>query len=134
MSSATIPMRRKNDACSIEIEASSLTAEEIATLAERYRVLSDSTRLEMLDLLAQQRAPLCVCDIAPRFQQNQPTISHHLKVLRAAGFIDSEKHGLWSHYWITNLGKAVMTCTAVLLATGQSHDRDSLLSDDESTG
>ena len=133
MSSATIPMRRKNDACSMEIEPSSLIPDQIATLAERFRVLSDSTRLEMLDLLAQQRAPLCVCDIAPRFQQNQPTISHHLKVLHAAGFIDSEKHGLWSHYWITNLGKAVMTCTAVLLATGENHGRNSLPSDQKSS-
>jgi ArsR family transcriptional regulator, arsenate/arsenite/antimonite-responsive transcriptional repressor len=120
VSAATIPQRRKNDSCTVRIEAPSLTAHQVEMLADCFKVLSDSTRLEMLDLLDQQHEPICVCDIAPRFPLNQPTISHHLKVLRGAGFIDSEKHGLWSHYWITDRGRATMRCTPVLLAVGES--------------
>jgi ArsR family transcriptional regulator len=115
VSVATVPIRRKNDSCTVSIEAPSLQADEVETLAARFKVLGDSTRLEMLDLLAQQREPICVCDITPRFQLNQPTISHHLKALREAGLIDSEKHGLWSHYWITDHGRVAMTCVAALL-------------------
>jgi ArsR family transcriptional regulator len=68
------------------------------------KALADPTRLGLLDLLAQQTTPLCVCDITPRFAQNQPTISHHLKLLRAAGLIDCEKRGVWAFYWATAAG------------------------------
>lgn len=59
----------------------------------------------MLDLLAQQSEPLCVCDITDQFEQNQPTISHHLKLLREAGLIDCEKRGIWAFYWATDEGR-----------------------------
>ncbi len=58
----------------------------------------------MLDLLAQQRAPLCVCEINEHFAQRQPTISHHLRILREAGLIDCEKRGVWAYYWATKDG------------------------------
>jgi ArsR family transcriptional regulator, arsenate/arsenite/antimonite-responsive transcriptional repressor len=112
---ATLPQRRKNQACHVGIEAPSLSGEEVATLATRLKILSDPTRLELLDFLAQQREPLCVCDLTPRFSQNQPTISHHLKVLREAGLIDTEKRGLWSHYWATSCGKVALRSVTALL-------------------
>src|SRR6516225_1768472 len=64
-------------------------------LAERLKALADPTRLRMLDLLAQQSAPLCVCEVNEHFAQRQPTISHHLRILREAGLIDCEKRGVW---------------------------------------
>jgi ArsR family transcriptional regulator len=67
--------------------------------------VGDATRLRMLDLLAQQPEPLCVCDITPHFPQNQPTISHHLKLLKDAGLIDTERRGIWSYYWATPAGR-----------------------------
>ncbi len=73
-------------------------------LAERLKALADPTRLRMLDLLAQQSAPLCVCEINEHFAQRQPTISHHLRILREAGLIDCEKRGVWAYYWSTATG------------------------------
>jgi DNA-binding transcriptional ArsR family regulator len=83
----------------------SLDSRRANTLADRLKALADPTRLRMLDLLAQQPEPLCVCEITPQFPQNQPTISHHLKLLREAGLIQGEKRGVWSYYRATALGK-----------------------------
>jgi ArsR family transcriptional regulator len=78
-------------------------------LAEQLKAVADPTRLRMLDLLAQQREPLCVCDITPLFTQNQPTISHHLRLLRDADLIDTEKRGIWSYYWATDTGRRTLS-------------------------
>lgn len=81
-----------------------LAPSETDTLAERLKALADPTRLRMLDLLAQQGAPLCVCEINEHFAQRQPTISHHLRILREVGLIDCEKRGVWAYYWATQTG------------------------------
>jgi ArsR family transcriptional regulator len=83
-------------------------------LAERLKALGDATRLRMLDLLAQQEEPLCVCDITDQFPQSQPTISHHLKLLREAGLIATEKRGIWAYYWATDAGRRSLTTVAPL--------------------
>ena len=63
-----------------------------------FKALSDPTGLEIFRLIAAQSAPLCACDIVTRFHLRQPTISHHLKVLREAGLVTAERRGIWSHY------------------------------------
>ena len=60
--------------------------------------LADPTRLQIVQLLAWQDEPLCVCDIGVQFTLGQPTISHHLKVLREARLVTWEKRGLWVYY------------------------------------
>ena len=99
-----LPIRRKNELCCAPSVAPSLTLVKTQALAARLKALADPTRLRMLDLLAQQAEPLCVCDITPQFKQNQPTISHHLRLLREAGLIDCEKRGIWAFYWTTPAG------------------------------
>jgi ArsR family transcriptional regulator len=85
-------------------EVSTLAPSQSDALAERLKALADPTRLRMLNLLAQQSAPLCVCEINEHFAQRQPTISHHLRILREAGLIDCEKRGVWAYYWATESG------------------------------
>ena len=63
-----------------------------------FKALADETRLEMLGLMAAARAELCVCDIESHFELSQPTISHHLKVLREARLVTSERRGTWVYY------------------------------------
>lgn len=109
-----LPVRHKNAPCCAPAAAPSLTRVGTQTLAARLKALSDPTRLRMLDLLAQQAEPLCVCDITPQFEQNQPTISHHLKLLREAGLIDCEKRGIWAHYWATDLGRRCLSAVEKL--------------------
>ena len=99
-----LPLRHRSDPCCGVIEAPSLTVKQTESLAERLKAIADPTRLRMLDLLAQQPEPICVCDLTPQFPQNQPTISHHLRLLRDAGLVDTEKRGIWSYYWATEEG------------------------------
>ena len=100
-----LPARRKNAPCCTPATAPSLTQSGTIALSTRLKAIADPTRLRMLDLLAQQSEPLCVCDITDQFEQNQPTISHHLKLLREAGLIDCEKRGIWAFYWATDEGR-----------------------------
>lgn len=74
----------------------------------RLKAVADPTRLAMLDMFAHQSDPLCVCDITERFTQNQPTISHHLKLLREAGLVACEKRGIWAFYWATTDGRRTL--------------------------
>jgi ArsR family transcriptional regulator len=69
----------------------------------------------MLDLIAQQTQPLCVCDITAQFEQNQPTISHHLRLLREAGLIETEKRGIWSYYWATDGGRRMLATLQTMI-------------------
>jgi ArsR family transcriptional regulator, arsenate/arsenite/antimonite-responsive transcriptional repressor len=62
------------------------------------KALADETRLAIVRMLAEHGEPLCVCHIVDAFELSQPTISHHLKLLREAGLINSEKRGLWAYY------------------------------------
>jgi ArsR family transcriptional regulator len=100
--------------CGGSVAPPSLGTTRTAVLADRLKALADPTRLRMLDLLAQQAAPLCVCDITPQFDQRQPTISHHLRILREAGLISVEKRGTWSYYWATEDGKRSLSLVRTL--------------------
>jgi DNA-binding transcriptional ArsR family regulator len=90
-------------------------AVQMATLADRLRALADPTRLRMLDLLVRHSVPLCVCEITDQFNQQQPTISHHLRLLREAGLINVEKRGTWSYYWATEDGRRALAAAKSLL-------------------
>ncbi|HZS92793.1 MAG TPA: metalloregulator ArsR/SmtB family transcription factor [Chloroflexota bacterium] len=109
-----LPVRHKNEPCCGSVEAPRLTQTQTDQLAGRLKALGDPTRLRLLDLLAQQPAPLCVCDLTPQFPQNQPTISHHLKLLREAGLIDTEKQGIWAYYWATEDGRRTLAAVTTL--------------------
>jgi ArsR family transcriptional regulator len=78
--------------------------------------LADPTRFQIVQLLARQDEPLCVCEIVPRFTLGQPTISHHLKVLREAGLVTGEKRGLWVYYALdrATLGQIAGTLEGLL--------------------
>ncbi len=63
-----------------------------------FRALGDPTRLQIVALLAAQSEPLCVCYVEAAFALTQPTISHHLKVLRDANLVTTERRGVWIYY------------------------------------
>jgi ArsR family transcriptional regulator len=67
---------------------------------EIFKAISDPTRLKILYLL--QDGELCVCEIINVLEKPQSTISHHLNVLKNAGFIKGRKEGLWIHYQLNN--------------------------------
>jgi ArsR family transcriptional regulator len=62
----------------------------------------------MFRLIAAQPAPLCVCDVVAHFALQQPTISHHLKVLREAGLVTVSRRGVWAYYAVAERGLALL--------------------------
>jgi ArsR family transcriptional regulator len=72
-------------------------AVRIATVA---KALGDPIRLQLIDVLRKHAGKVCVCELVPLFDLSQPTVSHHLKVLRDAGLVDSERQGLWAYYYV----------------------------------
>ncbi|NMN94984.1 metalloregulator ArsR/SmtB family transcription factor [Antrihabitans stalactiti] len=76
-----------------------LSADAATELAAKLKALSDPVRLRLLSAIASTATQeACVCDISAGIELSQPTISHHLKVLRQAGLIDSERRGTWVYY------------------------------------
>jgi ArsR family transcriptional regulator len=74
-----------------------LDASAAADLASYFKALADPTRVAIVSRLAS--APeLCVCDLTAVFELGQPTISHHLKVLKDAGLVESTRRGTWAYY------------------------------------
>ncbi len=108
-----VPVIQDGACCGTPV-APSLAPERAADVAERLKALADATRLRMLDLLAQQHEPICVCDITAQFDQHQPTISHHLRILREAGLVDCEKRGVWAYYWATETGRRALAVVTKL--------------------
>ncbi|MET9213544.1 MULTISPECIES: ArsR/SmtB family transcription factor [unclassified Nocardia] len=78
-----------------------LSAESAAELAATFKALADPVRLRLFSLVASRGGgEACVCDLSAGFEVSQPTISHHLKVLREAGLLSSERRGSWVYYRI----------------------------------
>ena len=72
-------------------------AERMAAIA---KALGDPIRLQVVDVLRRHAGRVCVCELVPLFDVGQPTLSHHLKKLREAGIVDSERRGLWAYYYV----------------------------------
>jgi ArsR family transcriptional regulator len=100
-----------------------LPAREQERWAALFKALGDPTRLEILRLLAVQPGPTCVCDIVERFELAQPTISHHLKLLREAGLLTQSRIGVWSFYAIDPAGAQRLAGAARVLLTASRHSR-----------
>ncbi|WP_435190517.1 ArsR/SmtB family transcription factor [Streptomyces sp. bgisy126] len=78
-----------------------LAEEAAAEMSRMFKALSDPIRLRLLSLIASHEGgEACVCDLTGPFDVSQPTISHHLKVLREAGLVGSERRGTWVYYWV----------------------------------
>src|ERR1700690_634812 len=74
--------------------------EQAVRIAAVAKALGDPIRLQLVDVLRKHAGKVCVCELVPLFDLAQPTVSHHLKVLREAGIVDSERQGLWAYYYV----------------------------------
>ncbi len=70
---------------------------ESESLAARFKALADPTRVAIVNRLAAAEE-VCVCDFVASLDLAQPTVSHHLKVLREAGLVESSRRGTWAYY------------------------------------
>ena len=83
--------------CSPAALTGALGAEEAGALARTLKALADPAPLRVLSLVAGNRE-VCVCDLTEPLGLSQPTVSHHLKVLVEAGFLQRDKRGVWAYY------------------------------------
>jgi ArsR family transcriptional regulator len=102
------PRRQTGQSCCADVQLR-LSDEAAKMAADLLKALADPTRLQILDVLLQRTGLVCVCDLEgvvglpdPQTGQRpkQPTISHHLRVLREAGLVGYEKQGVWAYYFV----------------------------------
>ena len=92
--------RPAGGACCEPVAYPDTAREQAERLARVSKALGDPIRLQLVDVLRRHAGKVCVCELTPLFDVGQPTVSHHLKVLRDAGIVDSERRGLWAYYYV----------------------------------
>lgn len=84
------------------VEQQQISEPEADQLSNDLQLLGHPVRLQILTILARHAGQVCVCDLEAAVSVKQPTVSHHLRLLRAAGIIDCERHGQWAYYFIVH--------------------------------
>lgn len=69
-------------------------------LSADLAMLAHPVRLQILDMLVRRGGEVCVCDLEQALPVKQPTVSHHLRLLREAGWVDTVRRGVWAYYLI----------------------------------
>jgi ArsR family transcriptional regulator len=92
--------RPAGEPCCAPLAHPDIDTEHAQRLATVAKALADPIRLQLVDVLRTHAGKVCVCELSPLFDVTQPTVSHHLRVLREAGIVDSERRGLWAYYYV----------------------------------
>ncbi len=101
------------DACCAPLRSTPLDAADAPDLARRFAALADPVRLRLLSLLATAGdGAVCACDLVEPVGRSQPTVSHHLKILREAGLVTSERRG--TNVWYAAVPAALESLRVVL--------------------
>jgi len=90
--------RRLGDRCCDPSARPSSTLRQARDVSTDFEVFAHPVRLQLLDVLARNEGRVCVCDLEASVPVKQPTVSHHLRLLREAGLVEREKVGLWMYY------------------------------------
>jgi len=108
-----IPVEDVSVTCAPGSHAPALSAAEAGRTAAVLKALADPVRLRLFTDIAVKTGETCVCDL-PDVGVSQPTVSHHLRRLREAGLIDSERRGTWVYYRATDRGRDVLRAVQTL--------------------
>ena len=92
--------RAPGEPCCEPVVYPDVEREEAVRMAAVAKALGDPVRVQLVDVLRKHAGKVCVCELVPLFELSQPTVSHHLKVLRQAGLVGSEREGLWAYYYV----------------------------------
>ena len=92
--------RPKGEVCCDPVVYPDIERTEAERMARVAKALCDPIRMQLVDVLRKHAGKVCVCELVPLFDLSQPTVSHHLKVLREAGVVGSERRGLWAYYYV----------------------------------
>jgi ArsR family transcriptional regulator len=85
-------------ACCPPLLDGALAEEDAEALADAFKALADPARLRLVSIIASAPEGRCACDLVAPVGRSQPTVSHHLRVLREAGLVESERRGQWIWY------------------------------------
>lgn len=100
MAQVSVTLRKRRSRCCAEGVQLTLPAERAQSLSLTLQALAHPVRLQILHILAHYEGKVCVYDLEAALPVKQPTVSHHLNILREAGLVDSERRGLWAYYFI----------------------------------
>jgi ArsR family transcriptional regulator len=100
--------------CCAPLRAASLSNEEAEATAALFRALGDPARVRILNLLVTAGGEVCGCDLTDALDLAQPTVSHHLKKLHAAGLLEREQRGKWAYYSLKRGATARLAAVADL--------------------
>ncbi len=92
--------RPAGEVCCQPVAYPNVDKDQAAQIAKTVKALADPVRVQLVDVLKAHAGKACVCELIPLFDLSQPTISHHLKVLRDAGIVGVERQGLWAYYYV----------------------------------
>jgi len=92
--------RAAGEPCCEPVVYPEIEREQAIRMAAVAKAIGDPIRLQLIDVLRRHAGKVCVCELVPLFDISQPTLSHHLGKLRAAGLVDSERRGLWAYYYV----------------------------------
>ena len=92
--------RAAGERCCAPVVYPDVERAQAVRMAAVAKALGDPVRLQLVDVLRKHAGKVCVCELVPLFDLSQPTVSHHLKVLRDAGIVGSERVGLWAYYFV----------------------------------
>lgn len=92
--------RAAGEPCCVPVVHPEVDRDRAARMSSIAKALGDPARIQLVDVLRKAAGQVCVCELVPLFDLSQPTVSHHLKVLREAGIVDSERRGLWAYYYV----------------------------------
>jgi ArsR family transcriptional regulator, arsenate/arsenite/antimonite-responsive transcriptional repressor len=92
--------RPKGEVCCDPVAYPEIERDDAERMGRVAKALGDPIRVQLVDVLRKHAGKVCVCELVPLFDVSQPTLSHHLKTLRDAGVVDSERRGLWAYYYV----------------------------------
>jgi ArsR family transcriptional regulator, arsenate/arsenite/antimonite-responsive transcriptional repressor len=72
--------------------------ERFTEQAALLKAIADPHRLRILATLARAKSEVCVCDFTEALPLNQPTVSHHLSILKEAGLVTCQRRATWVYY------------------------------------
>ena len=92
--------RAPGEPCCEPVVYPDVEREQALRMVEVAKAIGDPIRLQLIDVLRKHAGKVCVYELIPLFDVSQSTLSHHLKKLREAGIVDSERRGLWAYYYV----------------------------------
>jgi len=93
----TVP-RARGERCCEPGPRPAIGAKAAQALSDDLALLAHPVRIQILDVLSRHAGRVCVCDVEAAVPVKQPTVSHHLRLLREAGLVRAEKQGVWVYY------------------------------------